>query len=124
MQRITLSLGQCEQKHQAYASSYETKCKDHLRTQAEQALGSGETQSWVTEADGMFVIEHLVQDSVKGAKLNRLSCFLSTPLLSYLVLRWGHALVWVLLALSFLLRGTRWGGTGVADIVAGLALGV
>ena len=57
LQRIELSLGQCEQKHHAYAALYETECKDKLRTRAEQALTTGEGQSWVIEADGMFVLE-------------------------------------------------------------------
>lgn len=57
LQRIKLSLGQCEQKHHAYATIYESFCKDKLRTQANESLCKGDTQSWVIEADGMFVME-------------------------------------------------------------------
>lgn len=57
LQRITLSLGQCEQKHQAYASRYEANAKAQLRSQAKHVLGSKGGQSWVIEADGMFVME-------------------------------------------------------------------
>jgi hypothetical protein len=39
------------------------------------------------------------------------------------VLRWGHALVWLLLALSCFLRAApRAGGAGAANLLAGLAL--
>lgn len=57
LQRVKLSLGQCEQKHHAYAAVYETCCKDRLCEQATQPLAAGGGQNWVLEADGMFVIE-------------------------------------------------------------------
>lgn len=57
LQRIYLSLGQCEQKHHGYAAVYEAACKDQLRSQTEQALAPGGGQTWVLEADGMFVLE-------------------------------------------------------------------
>ncbi len=38
----------------------------------------------------------------------------------YLILRWGHALVWVFLGLSCFIR--MLGSSGVADVVAFLAL--
>lgn len=57
LQRITLSLGQCEQKHHSYARVYETQYKNHLHKQAAQALPVGGGRSWVIEADGMFVME-------------------------------------------------------------------
>lgn len=57
LQRIKLNLGGCEQKHHAYASAYEARCKAELRNQASHALDQGKGQSWVIEADGMFVME-------------------------------------------------------------------
>ena len=57
LQRIELSLGQCKQKHHAYASVYEHHCKAKLKAQATQALEVGRNQTWVIEADGMFVVE-------------------------------------------------------------------
>ncbi len=45
--------------------------------------------------------------------------------LQYLILRWYHALVWVLLAVSFFLRsGKVLGGSATANVLALLALGV
>jgi hypothetical protein len=45
--------------------------------------------------------------------------------LQYLMLRWFHALVWVLLAVSFFLRsGKVLGGSATANVLALLALGV
>jgi hypothetical protein len=45
--------------------------------------------------------------------------------LQSLILRWFHALVWVLLAMSFLLRdGKVLGGPSTANVLALLALGV
>src|SRR5437879_3935157 len=44
--------------------------------------------------------------------------------LRYLVLRWFHPLVWVLIALSFFLRGGEvLGGAAAANVLALLALG-
>jgi hypothetical protein len=41
----------------------------------------------------------------------------------YLILRWFHALVWILLALSFFVRESPlFGGTGTANILALAAL--
>lgn len=57
LQRVQLSLGQCEQKHHAYAAVYEACCKHRLCEQARQPLAAGGGQNWVLEADGMFVIE-------------------------------------------------------------------
>jgi hypothetical protein len=57
LQRIQLSLGQCEQKHHAYAAVYEACCKNKLRAQANRALSLGGGRTWVVEADGMFVME-------------------------------------------------------------------
>jgi hypothetical protein len=57
LQRIELSLGYCEQKHHAYAEVYETQCKTQLKTRAQQPLQLGGGQTWVLEADGMFVME-------------------------------------------------------------------
>jgi hypothetical protein len=43
--------------------------------------------------------------------------------LQYLILRWFHALVWVLLAVSFFLRdGKVLGGSATANVLALLAL--
>ena len=43
--------------------------------------------------------------------------------LRYLILRWFHAFVWVLLAVSFFLRdGQVLGGSGTANVLALLAL--
>ena len=36
----------------------------------------------------------------------------------YLIVRWGHALVWILLAVNFLLRGLSPSLNGAADAVA------
>jgi hypothetical protein len=36
----------------------------------------------------------------------------------FLVVRWGHALVWILLAINFLLRGLSPSLNGVANLVA------
>lgn len=36
----------------------------------------------------------------------------------YFVIRWGHALTWVLLAVSFLLRGINSSFNGIANLVA------
>jgi len=45
--------------------------------------------------------------------------------LQSLILRWFHALVWVLLAVSFFLRDREvLGGSGTANVLALLALGV
>ena len=45
--------------------------------------------------------------------------------LQSLILRWFHALVWVLLAVSFFLRsGKVLGGSATANVLALLALGV
>ena len=41
-----------------------------------------------------------------------------TPGLRYLVIRWGHALTWVLLAISFFLRGVSPSLNGVANLIA------
>ena len=38
--------------------------------------------------------------------------------LRYLVIRWGHALTWVLLAVSFLLRGISPSLNGAANLIA------
>ena len=38
--------------------------------------------------------------------------------LRYFVVRWGHALVWILLAVNFLLRGLSPSLNGAADAVA------
>jgi hypothetical protein len=57
LQRIELSLGQCEQKHHAYAAVYEQHAKAKLKAHAEQALEAGGGGYWVIEADGMFVME-------------------------------------------------------------------
>lgn len=57
LQDIELSLGQVEQKHHRYAEVYEHQCKDYLRNQATQALPPGGGQTWVVQADGMFVME-------------------------------------------------------------------
>jgi hypothetical protein len=46
-----------------------------------------------------------------------------STLLQYIILRWFHALVWVLLAVSFFLRGGMvLGGSGTANLLALLAL--
>ena len=47
----------------------------------------------------------------------------ATPGFRYLVIRWGHALTWVLLADSFFLRGLTPSLNGVANVIA-LAGGV
>ena len=45
--------------------------------------------------------------------------------LQSLILRWFHALVWLLLAVSFFLRDAKvFGGSGTANVLALLALGV
>ena len=41
-----------------------------------------------------------------------------TPDLRYLVIRWAHALTWVLLAISFFLRGVSPSLNGVANLIA------
>ena len=41
-----------------------------------------------------------------------------TPGFRYLVIRWGHALTWVLLAVSFFLRGVSPSLNGVANLIA------
>jgi hypothetical protein len=41
-----------------------------------------------------------------------------TPDFRYFVIRWGHALTWVLLAVSFFLRGISPSLNGVANIIA------
>ena len=43
---------------------------------------------------------------------------LVTPGLRYLVIRWGHALTWILLAVSFFLRGISPSLNGVANLIA------
>lgn len=57
LQRIHLSLGHCEQKHHAYAERYEEVFKTQLKQQTQQPLATGGGQTWVIEADGMFVME-------------------------------------------------------------------
>jgi hypothetical protein len=59
LQGIRISVGQCEQKHHGYAEVYESQCKGHLKQQATQplVLANDAPQSWVVEADGMFVME-------------------------------------------------------------------
>jgi hypothetical protein len=47
----------------------------------------------------------------------------SLPGLQYIILRWFHALVWILLAVSFFLRGGMiLGGPSTANVLALLAL--
>ena len=41
-----------------------------------------------------------------------------TPGFRYLVIRWGHALTWVLIAISFFLRGISPSLNGVANLIA------
>lgn len=41
-----------------------------------------------------------------------------TPGFRHLVIRWGHALTWILLALSFFLRGLSPSLNGVANLLA------
>ena len=41
-----------------------------------------------------------------------------TPGFRYLVIRWGHALTWLLLAISFFLSGLSPSLNGVANVVA------
>ncbi len=43
--------------------------------------------------------------------------------LTYLILRWAHSITWLLLALSFLIRGLAPRLTGLADVVGVTALG-
>jgi hypothetical protein len=59
LQGVEMSVGQCEQKHHGYAEVYEHHCKNALRIQANQALTASKEppQTWVIEADGMFVME-------------------------------------------------------------------
>ncbi len=59
LQGVVLSLGHCEQKHHGYAAVYEQHCKEKLKQQACQPLtqGKDKPQTWVIEADGMFVME-------------------------------------------------------------------
>jgi hypothetical protein len=40
------------------------------------------------------------------------------PGFRFLVIRWGHALTWLLLAVSFLLRGISPGLAGAANLIA------
>jgi hypothetical protein len=42
----------------------------------------------------------------------------TTTGLRYFIVRWGHALVWVLLAINFLLRGLSPSLNGAADVIA------
>lgn len=59
LQGVTLSVGQCEQKHHGYAEVHEKACKDRLKAQATQPLASAseESQTWIIETDGVFVME-------------------------------------------------------------------
>lgn len=59
LQRIEISLGQCEQKHHSYAAKYEEESKAILINQATEVLPKGETEGkdWVIEIDGMYVME-------------------------------------------------------------------
>ena len=41
-----------------------------------------------------------------------------TPGFRYFVIRWGHALTWLLLAVSFFLRGVSPSLNGVANLIA------
>lgn len=41
-----------------------------------------------------------------------------TPGLRYFIIRWGHALTWLLLAVSFFLRGLSASLNGIANIIA------
>lgn len=42
----------------------------------------------------------------------------ATPGTRYFVIRWGHALTWILLALSFFLRGINPSLNGTANLIA------
>ncbi len=69
LQRIELSVGQCEQKHHKYAAKYEEESKSRLIKQATELLPKGEEEHWVIEIDGMYVMER--DKPIKGQSEGR-----------------------------------------------------